>query len=175
MSSKKDQLTSNDQQRLFWHNANGFRKSFEILMENALCGETINTSMNFLITPIVNGMLAIELYLKFLYSYKLDEIDVPHQHLVKTLFNNLPEKTQNELYEKFEEEGVSKSEVEKFFEEHSNDFVEWRYPSERMLKTDTTIIKSIIEGLFGYCDSIMRFYFDASKCIENIGGVALTI
>ena len=112
---------------------------------------------------VVSGLLAMELFLKFLKAYELyDAGDKPSfikDHDLSALYSDLSEERQKAIKDKLEDKYRCANGLEGFLEKHRRDFVEYRYLlKEESYESDVSFIAKINDVLY-----------DASKHIIDKG------
>lgn len=138
-------------------NANAFFDTFQILISDL---QSASTGNNSLVPPIVNGMLAIELYLKFIYGVTEceensgDEVVIEHIHYTWKLYKKINSKYRRKISEKFRDYGLEPRKFRNFAIKHDNDFVNWRYPQTHKMKSDFDIIEKCLNALQEFCMGI---------------------
>lgn len=150
-----------------WFTANSFKKAYEILLKESLQEKNLlDSNTTLYVTSIVNGMFAIESYLKFLYCYQVFSNSIERVVTVKCTHNlfKLFESLSDSLKEKIVTnlENVSSLEFINYLKTHSLDFIKWRYPSKQQLNADANLINNSIDAIYNVCDYIMRFEIDLS-------------
>lgn len=130
---------------ILFFNACGF-KEVSFLILNNLDGYGISTDCNVFSSVIVNGMLATEVYLKFIYAYDYSvtnntfKTEIHMTHDINYLYNLLSSKRKTEIcneLNQFNCDSATLSEFLKIFDQTSTkrenntsldgDLVNWRY------------------------------------------------
>ena len=137
-------------------NANGFKDTYNSLLNNVICNCCISTSSNFLPPIVINGILAVELYLKFLVA--MDKLERDNQnatiekiHKIDCLFCDLSCESQIEILNLLKKENVLEREFYCFLTKNSDAFVEWRYPSNNDFYMDVIILTKLLDVLNSIC------------------------
>lgn len=102
----------------------GFRKTYDILNENAINIFNIN-EIDYLTPMITSIIFSCELYLKLLLVYL--KIDFKREHSLDALFKLLPEELQTEIKNIFNEKCSDESYFEKTLKSTSNSYTIFRY------------------------------------------------
>ena len=166
-----------DKRRIYilFFNACGFKEVSYLLLHNMFL---LSTDCNHFSSIIVNGMLASELYLKFIKAYD-DSITNPSSkavfiktHDINTLFNDLSNKRQKEIRLELKKFGCDTQTFYKFrmaakraYDNQGNnkgkngDVVNWRYlltDRKNAYKFDINTMVKLIEVLYNISHHIIN-------------------
>ena len=159
--------------------ANGFFETYKFLAKQSkenLVDAPLHTVM------IANGILSLELFLKWIYAFTISETKTPNNldnepvlkypksHYLSNLFKRLPENIKQTLITKhFLNYNLPLADAEDFLNQHNNAFEEWRYffEKDRDLQIDATFLSPLICSLKECCDELMFDYNPKEEWINN--------
>ena len=139
-------------------------------------------------STVVNGMLGIELFLKFIYSYDIAlENNGEKSHTFKThdirfLYKKLSDERKLKILDSLKQYECEKEEFNKFMKHHSFDFVYYRYFTKPVdYSTDYSIMIKLLDALYENSREIINDYkfqkdsVEPSAIIDSIcNGIAKT-
>jgi hypothetical protein len=189
--SKKEDFTKIKYSHLskLYMSANGFKSTFENLKKQS--AETLGIIQYENATPATatNGLFALELYLKLIYSFdywektqrgnenRNNETQYPKGHKLYELFNQLEETSTRTILEKTLYE-MSNDEVNEFFKNFSNDFAKWRYyfESSGCMEGDFYSLDIILTAVYDYCtDYVNHKMYMPKEWTENGSNTSVTM
>lgn len=152
-----------------YFSANGFKSTFQYLRKQSAKKLGAIQYENATPATATNGLFALELYLKLIYSFDywektqrhnenpINETQYPKGHKLHELFNQLEETSTRTILEKTSSE-MSDDELDEFFKNFSNDFSIWRYYFERdeCMKGDFHSLTIILNAVYDYCSTYIN-------------------
>ena len=189
--SKKDDFTKIKYSHLgkLYMSANGFKSTFENLKKQSAENLWIIQYENATPATATNGLFALELYLKLIYSFDywektqrgkencINETQYPKGHKLYELFNQLAEKSTRTILEKTASE-MSNDDVSEFFKNFSNDFAKWRYyfESSGCMEGDFYSLGIILTAVYDYCTDYVKYrMYMPEEWTENGSNTSVTM
>lgn len=150
--------------------ANGFKSTFNHLQKQS--AESLGIILYENITPATatNGLFALELYLKLIYSFDywektqrcnenpVNKTRYTKGHKLYELFNELEPTSKNAILKKTSAK-ISNDEVDAFFKNFSDDFTKWRYYFENngVIKGDFYSLNIILNAVYDCCSDYINY------------------
>ena len=171
----------NEEQAInLYYSACAFRNNALLMIKypNILGSESLTYS-----PIIVNGFLAIELYLKYLKAYecfqKKEPISFYKVHNLKLLFKDLSDELRKEIIESIKQCNYDEEYMKKFLKKHCNDFVEHRYlVKNKNYSNDVSFVIKLNKSLYDISHRIVNsrkmkinnnsFSYEYDKGLEEI-------
>lgn len=118
---------------IFYHSACGYMRVYFETLSEMLKPNLLSTDEQTFSVAVVNCMIAIELFLKFVHGFSQnhEEVQVLNTHSISKIFRSINNKTKKELKGRLSSEMLSF--IEKINKSHNSDddifgdFVQWRY------------------------------------------------
>lgn len=189
--SKKQEFTIIKYSHLtkLYFSANGFKSTFENLKKQSV--ENLGIIQYENITPVTatNGLFALELYLKLIYSFDywektqrcnespLNETQYPKGHELLELFNKLELISKHAIYNGTLSE-LSNNDVDDFFQNCSNDFARWRYYFEGSgcMEGDFYSLTIILNTVSDFCTTYINHrMYTPEEWIESDTSTSVTM
>lgn len=189
--SKKEDFTKIKYSHLskLYMAANGFKSTFENLKKQSAENLGVIQYENTTPATATNGLFALELYLKLIYSSDywektqrcseppINETQYPKGHKLDELFNQLEETSIMTILKKTSS-AMSNDEVDEFFKNFSNDFAKWRYyfESDGCMKGDFYSLTIILNAVYDYCNTYINYrMYTPEEWIENGSNTSVTM
>lgn len=189
--SKKQEFTKIKYSYLtkLYHSANGFKSTFENLKKQSVENIGFIQYENIIPATATNGLFALELYLKLIYSFgywektqrknedPINETQYPKGHKLKELFNGLEKSSKQSIYHGTSSK-MSKGDVDDFFQICSNDFARWRYYFEGngCMKGDFYALTIILSNVYDFCTQYINYkMYMSEKWIEDDTNTSVTM
>lgn len=160
--TKRTYKVSIERIRILYHNACGYKRIFYEILKNYhnFASEELQVS-----AAVVNGMLSIELYIKFLYANKHANQNYAvfiEGHQAWNLYKELDRKTKGEIRKQIDDKSYrfmrrmdgTSNKGKGFY----GDIIEWRYLTKdmKLYKTNFNCMVKIVHALYEISSKICR-------------------
>ncbi len=173
--------------------ANGFYKAFEYAFKELVDKDgnvkLNDTSVSLLPVIVVNGVLAIELYLKWICAFgnwqlaeskqkePEERTEFPKTHDLNAIYNAIPELLKKDFCYYLNLKGLTEADFIEFIIENRLAFVEWRYSFafDKELSINTDVISKILLALQLYCKKLLNDYNPPEEWVQKNCGISIVL